>query len=88
MTPQLSGNSVVTQGSCLATPLRQQSDTVLEVAMYNGYCWWKVHGRIWGYSKENPNNQYDPAVISPMWASVVHVAIISSKLWEFVFNQK
>jgi hypothetical protein len=47
--------------------------------MYNGYCWWKVHGRIWGYSKENPINQYDPAVISPMWTSVVHVAIISVK---------
>jgi hypothetical protein len=32
-----------------------------------------------GLQQENPNNQYDPAVISPMWASVVHIAIISVK---------
>jgi hypothetical protein len=37
---------------------------VLEVATASS-CHWKLHGRIRGYSDENPLNQYDRAVISP-----------------------
>jgi hypothetical protein len=37
---------------------------VLEVATASS-CHWKLHGRIRGYSEENPLNQYDRAVISP-----------------------
>jgi hypothetical protein len=38
--------------------------SVLEVATASS-CHWKLHGRIRGYSEENPFNQYDRAVISP-----------------------
>jgi hypothetical protein len=46
------------------TLLFEVSVFMLEVATASS-CHWKLHGRIRGYSKENPINQYDRAVIFP-----------------------
>jgi hypothetical protein len=44
--------------------LKSGTSAMLEVATASS-CHWKLHGRIRGYSDENPLNQYDRAVISP-----------------------
>jgi hypothetical protein len=51
---------------------------MLEVATASS-CHWKLHGRIRGYSEENPINQYDRAVISPYVRTSRKYVIISLK---------